>query len=488
MRDGKQHRSTESLPIAAIVLAVMSCAAGETAVRFEDVTEAVGLAGLGRGQAAWGDVNNDGWVDLYAGGQLWQNQGGKRFSRVHGLPLGGVGLWGDFDNDGLRDLYCWSGLGRVHRNVDGKRFAEAVRLHAMPMKVSRGAVWADVDGDGLLDLYIGGYEGPYQPDALYRNDGKGGFKLVFKTPGSPKPARGITAADYDEDGDLDIYVSHYRLVPNSLLQNDGKGRFADVAARVGVAGDGGLGAWGHTIGSAWGDLDNDGHLDLFAGNFSHRPAYQDRPKFYRNLGPKAGWRFEDKSKGAGLAWQESFASPALGDFDNDGRLDLFFSTVYPRDHCVLYRNTGNWKFTNVTKAAGVAGRLTYQATWADVDNDGDLDLLTGGRLFRNGLSGRHWLKVRLVGDSRRVNRDAVGAQVRITLGKQTLTRQVESATGEGNQNPATMHFGLGAHAGTVTMTIRWPDGTEQKLATGVDRTVLIRHGAGTGAKGGKTGH
>ena len=473
---------------AAVGLVIAFCTAGGRAeVRFEDVTKVVGLTGLAGSQAAWGDFNNDGWVDLYVSGQLWRNEAGKRFVRVEGQPLGGVGLWGDYDNDGLRDLYCWSGQGRVVRNVDGKRFVEAARLADMPMKVSRGAVWGDFDGDGLLDLYVGGYEGPYQPDAIYRNDGKGGFKLVFKTPGKPMPARGITAADYDEDGDLDIYVSNYRLVPNLLLQNDGKGRFANVAAAAGVAGDGGLGAWGHTIGSAWGDLDNDGHLDLFAGNFSHRPAYQDRPKFYRNLGPKAAYRFEDKSKGAGLAWQESFASPALGDFDNDGLLDLFFSTVYPRDHCVLYRNNGNWTFTDVTKATGISGRLTYQATWADFDNDGDLDLLTGGRLFRNGLSGGHWLKVRLVGDGRRVNKDAVGAQVRIGLGKQTLTRQVEGATGEGNQNDATMHFGLGSHAGAVTVTVRWPDGTGGKLTTKPDRTIVVGYGTGGAAKAGETG-
>jgi len=447
---------------------------GRTAVpRFEDVTAAVGLKGLGGSQAAWGDFDNDGWVDLYVSGQLWRNEGGKKFTRVEKQPMAGRGLWGDYDNDGFRDIFCWSGGGKVYRNVEGKRFVLAATLKGLPMTVSRGAVWGDFDGDGFLDLYVGGYESPYQPDARYRNDGKGGFELVWKTPGRAMPARGITAADYDEDGDLDIYVSNYRLVPNLLLQNDGKGQFANVAAKAGVAGDGGLGAWGHTIGSAWGDMDSDGRLDLFAGNFSHRPAYQDRPKFYRNLGPKEKYRFEDKTKGAGLAWQESFASPALGDFDNDGLVDLFFSTVYPRDHCVLYRNRGSWKFVDVTKATGISGRLTYQATWADFDNDGDLDLLTGGKLFRNNLSGSHWLKVRLVGDGKRINSDAVGAQVRISLGTRALVRQAENATGEGNQNDPTLHFGLGAAVEEVTLEARWPDGTTQKVTTKPNRLVVI---------------
>jgi len=452
-------------------------------VRFEDVTADVGLNGLSGSLAAWGDYNNDGWVDLYVSGQLWRNEGGKRFTRVSGQPMGGTGLWGDFDNDGFRDLYCWSGRGRLYRNVGGKRFVAACVLKDLPMKVSRGAVWGDFDGDGFLDLYIGGYENPYQPDAIYRNDGKGGFVRVWKTPGRAMPARGVTAADYDEDGDLDIYVSNYRLVANLLLRNDGKGRFTNVAPAAGVAGDGGLGAWGHTIGSAWGDLDSDGHLDLFAGNFSHRPAYQDRPKFYRNLGPTGGFRFADRSKGAGLAWQESFASPALGDFDNDGLLDLFFSTVYPRDHCVLYRNRGNWEFVDVTHRTGVSGRLTYQATWADFDNDGDLDLLTGGKLFRNGLRDSHWLKVRLVGDGRRINRDAVGSQVRIALGDRTLVRQVASTTGECNQNDPTLHFGLGVVAGPVALTVRWPDRTSRKLTAKPNRVFIIRYASAPGPAG-----
>ena len=137
---------------------------------------------------------------------------------------------------------------------------------------------------------------------------------------------------------MDMFVSNYRLQSNHLWRSDGKGKFENVAATFGAAGKpkgvinytGGIryGISGHTIGSAFGDLDNDGHIDLFVGNFSHPPKSQDRPEFLRNLGPKGEYKFEDKSPHAGLAWQESFASPTLGDFDNDGDLDLYFTTVY----------------------------------------------------------------------------------------------------------------------------------------------------------------
>jgi ASPIC and UnbV/FG-GAP-like repeat len=244
-------------------------------------------------------------------------------------------------------------------------------------------------------------------------------------------------------------------VPNLLWKNDSKGKFTDVAHAYGAAGNQKLGAYGHTIGSAWGDLDNDGHLDLFVGNFSHPPDYQDRSQFLRNKGPKHKFHFEDMTKVAKLRWQESYASPTLGDYDNDGLLDLYFTTVY----------------------AGITPALTYQAAWADFDNDGQLDLVTGGRLFRNPGTKNHWLKVHLEGAGK-VNRAAIGAQVRLCLGDQTLTRQVEGATGQGNQNDLTLHFGLGNHKDSVKLEIRWTDGTRQELETAVDRTITVKRAEG----------
>ena len=491
----RQHHINESPGVCGFVLCfalacASACAAGADApsaanppaIRFVDVTDELGLGGINPHEVAWGDFDNDGWVDLYAAGQLWRNDAGEHFTQVENLPLKGIGIWGDFDNDGRADLFCWPEPSGLYRNVDGKGFEDVTNRLAKLSKTvvrSRGATWADLNGDGSLDLYVGGYEtienSTYLPDAMYHSDGKGGFVMVALNRSAPQPARGIAAADFDEDGDLDVYVSNYRLAPNLLLLNDGKGHLKDVAGEYGVAGDGGLGAWGHTIGSAWGDLDNDGHLDLFVGNFSHAAAYQDRPKFYRNLGPQKGFRFQDKSDGAGLAWQESFASPTLGDFDNDGDLDLLFSTVYPGDHNVLYLNEGNWKFVDITASTGISKGPTYQAALADFDNDGDLDLVLAARLYRNDVQGAHWLKVRLIGDGKSVSTDAIGAQVRIRLGEKTLTRQVENATGEGNQNDSIVHFGLGSHDRAVTLELHWPDGTPQTVTTECDRTITVKY-------------
>ena len=200
------------------------------------------------------------------------------------------------------------------------------------------------------------------------------------------------------------------------------------------------------------------------------------------MGPEGGFHFEDKSGTAGLAWQESFASPTLGDFDNDGDLDLFYTTVYGvgsyglHNYPVLYQNEGDWHFTDITEESGLS-KLgpTYQAAWADIDNDGDLDLCTAEKIFINDNTSGNWLKIRLLGDGKMVNHSAIGSQVRIRLGDRVYTREVESGTGEGNQNDPTLHFGFGAYNGPVTLEISWLGGYKQTTANvKINRHILVR--------------
>ena len=431
-------------------------------VTFEDATAELGLDEAGAGMAIWLDYNNDGWMDL-SDGHLWRNDLGRKFVKVG--PDGGGNNCGDIDNDGWPDRFDSGG-----RVGFGSESGEFIRVD-VPDKLNRssmGGTLLDVDGDGLLDFYGSGYELPdlsnYEPDGIYRNLGGRTFQLIWKSP-PQYPSRGITAADFDDDGDSDVYVSNYRLCPNYLWRNEtrvagseerGTG-FVDVAAAYGA-----LGGNGHSIGAAWGDFDNDGWIDLFAGNFSHPGQPQSR--FLRNRGLEHGFTFDDKGT-CGLHWQESYASPAVGDYDNDGDLDLYFTTVYGGDTAVLYRNDGNWSFTNVTDKAGLGGiRNTYQAAWCDFDNDGDLDLMSGGRLWRNGGSRNFWVKVKLVGVGK-VNRSAIGAVVRLPFGDGTLTRQVESSTGQGNHNGHTLHFGLGGNKRSQTLEIAWPYTKERLIVT-----------------------
>jgi hypothetical protein len=275
------------------------------------------------------------------------------------------------------------------------------------------------------------------------------------------------------------------LQPNLLWVNDGTAKFEDLAKEKNAVATSPGFRGGHSIGAAWGDFDNDGRIDLFAGNFAHVDNRGDQPKsrFLRNLGPNKQFAFEDRGP-CGVFYQESYASPAAGDYDNDGDLDLFFTTVYATasfgrpNNPVLFRNDGDFAFADATAAMKLdALPPTYQAAWADFDQDGDLDLVTAGKLFVNQAASGHWLRVRLAGDGKAVNRSAIGAQVRISLMKRTLTRQVEAGTGEGNQNDLTLHFGLGDGSQSVRLEIAWPDGTKQTVNdAAIDRTITIVKG------------
>ena len=454
---------------------------------FEDVTSSAGLSGIANFfGGAWGDFNNDGWTDLFAGA-IRRNTAGTFSSLVVPALNSAIewgGPWGDYNNDGFLDLFA---LGLVYpgptvemkllRNNAGTSFIDdSSKLPALPITQVDAATWVDVNNDGYIDLYLGGGEvGGYQPDAILLNNSGMAFTVVWTSPPPHRPARGVVACDFDEDDDMDIYVSNYRLEPNLLWINNGSGSFTEQAATYGVAGDGGLGAWGHTIGSNWVDMNNDGRFDLFVGNFAHAPSYQDRPQFLINIGPGT-YHFQDMSSVAGLQYRETYTNPGFGDFDNDGYQDLFYSCFAnpSPDENVLYRNNGDGSFSELPSESFLYSN--YQVAWADYDNDGDLDVLAGSKLLQNRCDIGHFLRVKLQGNGTTVNKAALGAQVRITTGGMTLTRQVDGSSGAhaGNQNDLRLHFGLHDNAGPVNVDIAWPDGSTQTVPNvSVDGTLSV---------------
>ncbi|MBI3921951.1 MAG: CRTAC1 family protein [Armatimonadetes bacterium] len=471
------------LTLSVLALAPSPCASGpQPGFVFKDRTESLGL-NIASAGVCWADFDRDGWTDLCAGGVVWKNNAGKSFTKV--AENVGECVAADFDNDGFVDLFSWSLL-RVYRNNGGKSFTP-IDLPAFPPCVSIGACCGDFNGDGFVDIYVGGFEdwgaGITYPDLLLMSDKGQGFRHAWSD--TRYRARGVTACDFDGDGDLDVYVSNYRLQPNILWLNDGAGQFKDVTAAYNAIATSPGFEGGHSIGAVWGDFDNDGNIDLFAGNFAHQDDRGDQPKsrFLRNLGAPKGHVFEDLGP-CRVFYQESYASPSAGDYDNDGDLDLFFTTVYGvasfgrTNFPVLYRNDGSFVLADATSGAQLAELPpTYQAAWADFDNDGDLDLVSAGKLFENQGSGHHYLEVCLEGDGRLVNRSAIGAQVRIKWKNQILTRQVEAGTGQGNQNDLTLHFGLGSHASPVNLEIRWPNGKTRILRkVRADRRISVSYG------------
>jgi len=454
---------------------------GLRATTFRDATSDLGLT-LDTNQACFADFDQDGWPDLCSSGAVWHNNQGRSFTKIAEI---GNSVAADYDNDGYPDLFSWSQQALFH-NDKGKGFTR-VELPGWPNTVSRGACWGDFNNDGFVDLYVGGYE-DWDKDITYPSFvlmNKAGKSFEVSWSDLTYRARGVTACDFDRDNDLDVYVSNYRLQPNRLFVNDGFGKFADRAGDYNTVATSPGFEGGHSIGAAWGDFDNDGEFDLFAGNFAHVDDRGDQPKsrFLKNLGKTGGYKFQDLGP-CGVFYQESYASPAAADYDNDGNLDLYFTTVYDtasfgkKNYPVLFHNDGNFAFSDATLATGLAEQApTYQSAWADIDRDGDLDLVTGGKFYINNGNENSWLEVRLVGDGKAVNKSAIGAQVRIKLGGRTLACQVEAGTGEGNQNDLMLHFGLGNYKGKVDLDVTWPNGKKQKVRNlGAAHTFILRYG------------
>jgi len=243
------------------------------------------------GHAALGDADGDGDDDLLAGGRLFRNDGAGGFEDVTaaaGLAgAGGETLWGDFDNDGARDILAVAGGAGLFRNNGDGTFVEVTAASGISAPASlQGAAWLDYDRDGDLDFFVASYGTLADPevgtrDYLFRNEGDGTFTDVTEAVHMPVKegigyhGRGVCVADHDGDGDPDIYLGNYRLNPNQLWENRGADGFKDVAATAGVAGTWFIGgAYGHTIGPSFGDLDGDGRWDIVVPNLAH-PRFAD---------------------------------------------------------------------------------------------------------------------------------------------------------------------------------------------------------------------
>ena len=215
------------------LLATRSVAADPVEVTFADRAMELGLE-LANSAACWADLDNDGWPELCAGGVVWKNEEGKRFAKL----ADGVGtvVAADFDNDGYVDLFSWSAL-QLFLNQGGKSF-EKIAMPEIPKCVSRGACLGDFNGDGFVDVYVGGYEdwnaGITYNDVLLINEMGKGLKVAFTD--ARYRTRGVTACDFDRDGDLDVYASNYRLQPNVLWSNDGQGKLQDNTAALNALG------------------------------------------------------------------------------------------------------------------------------------------------------------------------------------------------------------------------------------------------------------
>jgi tetratricopeptide (TPR) repeat protein len=467
-------------------------ASREGVTTFTDATEHAGLRGVVGGRVAWGDYDGDGAQDLLVDGRrLFRNDGRGVFTETTepaGLDVNAEangGIWADVNNDGRLDLFTMGSgrvdqegaSGRVWMNRGdgtlqwGPQMLSEGLTHGAP---TEGAGWGDFDRDGFVDLYLANYERSRDhavslsvctPDHLLRNLGGRRFEDVSAAAGTvsaePMCGRGVAWADYDRDGWPDILVTNYRLDPNFLWHNLGNGRFENTARAAGVEGEEQEGAFGHSIGGEWADVDRDGMPDLFIANLAHPRylGYSDQGQFLVNGGPPL-FHFTDRFDAAGFRFDETMSEPSWGDYDNDGDLDLYLTSVYPGRRSTLYRNDGAGHFADVTWLAGAGVENAWGAAYADIDHDGDLDLVVGSgdglRLLRNDGNAHHWLHVRAVGTTS--NRSAIGAKVTVTAGDLRQTAEVQGGKGTGNQHSLPVEFGFGAWDRRVAVEVWFPSG------------------------------
>ncbi len=486
-----------------------------TSYWFTDVTSRSNIRG--GSHISIGDMDGDGWEDFLINGKLWYNNRNGTFSDLTtalGLVPGGRTTFWDFDNDGDLDIIQLMGLGepdRLWRNdfATAGRFTDVTSTIGAAISdtfPSASPGIGDFDRDGDLDIYIANSEvwtdtgGIYFSDFYYINEGSTfveaaesvGMGVINNPP--YYYGRIVVTCDFDEDGDLDIYVGNYRLLPNWLFVNNGDGTFTEQGYRRRVAGrpnmSGGRVYYGHTIGAQWVDVDNDGDWDLFTANLAH-PRYisfSDKSMLYINDGPPS-FTFRDRRDSWGIEYYETHSSCVFGDFDNDGWQDLFISCMYDGYHSFLYRNCRD-HFELVNYEAGIYLNNSWGAAWVDYDHDGDLDLIarhqsilgTGMHLFRNEIGNRkHWVQFFLKGV--RSDKFAVGSVVKLychELGFWQM-RQVDAVVGtEGTSQGYILHFGLDTATIIDTIIVYWMSSGEVDTFTNIrpNRRYTIIEGVG----------
>lgn len=456
---------------------------------FTDVTDKAGVGDTGYGVGcATADIDNDGYPEIYVTNyghnRLYYNNGDGTFTDVTQKANVGDERWStscaflDYDLDGYVDLYV---VNYMKFSIVENAWWETrgIRTYCSPTDQIAGS------------HFVG------EPDILYRNNGNGTFTDVTETAGISHRALGLAVAvgDYDNDGYPDLHIAN-DMEADFFYRNRGDGTFAETADLTGTGYDGN-GFPGSGMGSAFGDYDNNGYLDLVVSNASSLPVI-----LYQN---ESATSFTDVSFTAGIGavtlpyfkWAVEFF-----DYNNDGLLDLFVAnghlqenialfsdSTYPQSD-LLFRNTrrqdGSYHFTDVSVDVGLAQlpkKVSRGAAFGDYDNDGDIDIFLNNSnqpatLLRNEAGNKNrWLTIRLIGTES--NASGIGTKIVVKAGDQSLMREVRSGASYLSQSDLRVHFGLGKRTGIDTLEIHWQSGHRDQFSNlKLNRIIHIKEGHG----------
>ena len=497
--------------------------------RFRDVAPGLGLDVIGlSGGGIMEDFDGDCYYDIMASSwglrdqvRYFHNNGDGSFSddsETAGL-LGIVGglntCLTDYDNNGYADVLVLRGAwlnrppvtdGGRHpnsllHNREGEGFVDVTEAAGMlSFHPTQTASWGDYDNDGWTDLYIGNetHGAERHPNELYRNKQDGTFEDVAAVAGVAVEGyvKGVVWGDYDNDGQLDLYVP--RLKPdetNILFHNEGDGgsrRFADVTATAGVPGP------ANSFPTWFWDYDNDGWLDIFvsgylagasevAADYMGLPHDGELARLYHNNGDGT---FGDVTREARLDKALLTMGSNFGDLDNDGNLDCYLGTGSPGLTSLMpnrmFRNAGGRFFQDVTTSGGFGNiQKGHGVAFGDIDHDGDQDVYatTGGAyegdvyqnvLFENPGHGNHWIKLKLEGV--RSNRAAIGARIKVTAITSAGSRDVYATVTSGGSFGASsfqQEIGVGQARSISAIEITWPVTGEVQVFRDVDVDQIL---------------
>jgi len=441
---------------------------------------------------SWADIDNDGDPDLYVtngivnGAEvnyLYQNNGDGTFTSLTGNvtvqddPFSESSSWGDFNNDGSLDLFVANSRFGIRPHFDflfvnnGSGDFQKISGGALGAQQydSRSVSWVDYNSDGLLDVFIASESGR---NFLYRNEGDSTFSSVDA--GALTTDARVSAAcawaDYDLDGDPDVFVGNLSNQNNTLYRNDGGDVFTAITG-VDISNNG-----GNSIGCSWGDYNNDGYPDLFVANFNNQNNF-----LYRNNGDGT---FARIASGDIVGNGGSSFGSAWGDYDNDGFLDIFVTNLSNQNN-FLYRNNGDETFSRVSTGDIVSnGGQSEGCAWADYDLDGDLDMYAvnfegqGNFLYQNDGNTNAWINVLLKGTTS--NNSGIGAKVAVKTATGWQYREVSGQTGYQSQNSLNVEFGLGTATTIDSLIVTWPSGAvDVQESVSVNQFLTITESGGT---------
>ena len=456
---------------------------------FTDITQKAGVGDIGYGVGcAAADVNNDGYPEIYVTNygqnRLYHNNGDGTFTDVTQKTGVGDERWGtscaflDYDLDGDVDLYV---VNYMNFSVEENRWWETrgIRTYCSPTDQIAGSRFVS------------------EPDILYRNNGDGTFTNVTEAAGISHRALGLAVAvgDYDNDGYPDLHIAN-DMEADLFYRNNGDGTFTETADLTGTGYDGN-GFPGSGMGSAFGDYDNNGYLDLVVSNASSLPVllYQNESAIF----------FTDVSFTSGIGavtlpyfkWAVEFL-----DYNNDGLLDLYVANghlqenialfsdgTYPQSD-LLFRNRhgqdGTYYFTDASVEVGLTQlpkRVSRGAAFGDYDNDGDIDIFLNNSnqpatLLRNdGGNSNHWLTIQPIGTQS--NASGIGAKIVLKAGELSLFKEVRSGASYLSQSDLRVHFGLGKNSEVDSLEIHWQGGlTERFINVESNQILRVKEGHG----------